>query len=64
MVVGQKNVQSLRNNDSYILGAEEVREERMAHGAFQVGESIGFYRRKDEKCAWEVSSTRGSTELK
>lgn len=64
MVVDQKSVQSLRNNDSYILGAEEVREERMAHGAFQVGESIGFYCRKDEKCAWEVSSTGGSTELK
>lgn len=64
MVVGQKSVQSLRNNDSYILGAEEVREERMADGAFQVGESIGFYCRKDEKCAWDVSITCGSTALK
>lgn len=63
MVVGQKSVQSLRNNDSYILGAE-VREERMAHGAFQVGESIRFYCRKDEKCAWDVSITCGSTALK
>lgn len=60
MLVGQKSLQSLRNNDSHHCRSRRSERKRGwlwgAHGAFQVGESTGFYCREDEKHAWDVST--------